>query len=147
MLVDTYLDRAEAVISVEHAHACEVITFSRSKTVGTLFMHCWKVRYSVEVRQQSIATLYSEIMVSSWLSAPSQMLRDLCSLFCVGHNMRFKIIQYFVGFCQIMLGWNTRKLTVRPDYYYYYLQNYFALICARVSRLLFIVWPHFPTVC
>lgn len=72
--------------------ACEAITPNRSKTVGTLFMHCWKLRYSAEVGQQSIAGPYSEVMTSSWLSAPSQIQALLCvlsALFCVkGHSMR-----------------------------------------------------------
>lgn len=68
-------------ISGRCPHACEVITSNRSKTFGTLFMHCWKLRYSIEVGQKSIATPYSEVMTSSWLSAPSQIQRlGLCVL-------------------------------------------------------------------
>lgn len=87
MLADTYLVRAEPPRSVERVHACEVITSNRSKAVGTLFMHCWKARYSVEVRQQSIATPYSEIMTFSWLSAPSEMPRD-CWFFCFAQQYK-----------------------------------------------------------
>lgn len=72
-------DRASS-ISGRCPHACEVIIPNRSKTVGTLFMHCWKVRYSAEVRQQSIATQYSEVMTSSWLSAHGQIQALLCVL-------------------------------------------------------------------
>lgn len=78
-------------------HACEVITHSRSKTVGALFMHCWKVRYSAEVRQQSIATPFFEVMTSPWLSAPSQIQAGLCVqffLFCIkGHDVRHEVLE------------------------------------------------------
>lgn len=67
-------------ISGRCPHACEVIASNRSKTVGTLFMHWWKVGYSVEVGQHSVASSYSEVMTSSWLSAPS-IIQRLCFVF------------------------------------------------------------------
>lgn len=75
-------------------HSCEVITPNRSKTVATLFIHCWQARWA------AAHTSYSEVMTFSWLSAPSQIQTCLCvPLLCgcaKGHLMRH--IHFQVGF-------------------------------------------------